>query len=249
MKGGALTSTWLCTLGAISCCIAAIALSRMPGQTDVHPIVADTLLWDFGSRSLDEYQVSMTHQFTLTNRSDRDIEIAGVSTTCGCTDAGFQDSLIPPGESTTVSATLTLSSSGRREAQVVVAFKGDTIEPIRLTLSAHGKRALELTCAKAIVTTEPDQPESFKVFLSEYDGDAAPAHATVATTGPFFAALLGDWELVHPRSDTGLHPALWAISVEVRALDDDQAARGTIHVAVPGSNDLDIPLRSRPGPQ
>ena len=138
MKGGAFTSIWLCTLGAISCCIAAIALSRIPDQTDVPPIIADSLIWDFGSRSLDEYQVSMTHQFTLTNRSDRDIEIAGVSTTCGCTDASFQDSLIPPGESTKVSATLTLSSSGRREAQVVVAFKDDTIDPIRLTLSAHG---------------------------------------------------------------------------------------------------------------
>jgi hypothetical protein len=64
---------------------------------------------------------TLRKEFTLSNFGDGPLEIANVSTTCGCTAALASDTKLAPGGSTVLRVTLeTRSYSGKLERQVLV---------------------------------------------------------------------------------------------------------------------------------
>ena len=58
---------------------------------------------DFGGVQQDQ---KLVHEFTVTNVGTEDLEIRRISTSCGCTAAILADSIVKPGESTTLEVVL-----------------------------------------------------------------------------------------------------------------------------------------------
>ena len=63
--------------------------------------------FDFGEKSSDESVIE--HNFLIQNTGTADLEINKVQTTCGCTLAELEKSILQPGESTILKAKLTLA--------------------------------------------------------------------------------------------------------------------------------------------
>jgi hypothetical protein len=58
---------------------------------------------DFGGVQQDQ---KLVHKFTVTNIGTEDLEIRRISTSCGCTAAILAESIVKPGESTTLEVIL-----------------------------------------------------------------------------------------------------------------------------------------------
>jgi hypothetical protein len=73
-------------------------------------------------------------QFEFTNRSMRPVQVLGVSTSCGCTEANIATSEIAAGASGTLDVLFTVGNrSGLQEKEIVVTTD-DAKEPKRLQL-------------------------------------------------------------------------------------------------------------------
>lgn len=69
-------------------------------ETDGPKIVLDRTLHDFGI--IPQYGGTVAASFTVSNDGSENLEIGQITTSCSCTSATIEDSVISPGEDTTV---------------------------------------------------------------------------------------------------------------------------------------------------
>ncbi|MCU0650803.1 MAG: DUF1573 domain-containing protein [Candidatus Omnitrophica bacterium] len=99
------------------------------------PAGEDSILRDFGAVRTGEV---LSHDFIIRNDSDKDMNITGTTTSCGCTVSEIKKSLLKPGESTKV--TVKLDTKGYTGAvQQFVYVNIDSLDKpvIRLTVKAR----------------------------------------------------------------------------------------------------------------
>jgi hypothetical protein len=92
---------------------------------------------DFGFIEVTPPDTILTHTFTLTNQSGRDLLLVDVVSDCGCTTTGAYQEWIPQGEDLVLPVQLKLRQSQLRRSTVRLVFDDGTVEI--LTLSAHGQ--------------------------------------------------------------------------------------------------------------
>lgn len=80
-------------------------LLAQPGRIEITPAS-----WDFGEIP----RTAVSHTFTVTNVGQGPLEITGVSTSCGCTMAQVDQTLLGPGQQTALKVTFDpLAHEGR----------------------------------------------------------------------------------------------------------------------------------------
>jgi len=85
-------------------CVAAAGTSVAQGKTNSGPVMEiEPKDHDFGGVQQDQ---KLVHEFTVRNVGTEDLEIRRISTSCGCTAAILADSIVKPGESTTLEVVL-----------------------------------------------------------------------------------------------------------------------------------------------
>lgn len=96
---------------------------------------ADSLTRDFGAVRTGEV---LAHDFTIRNDSDKDMNITGTTTSCGCTVSEIKKSLLKPGDSTEVTVKLdTKGYTGAVQQFVYVNTDSPDKPVIRLTVKAR----------------------------------------------------------------------------------------------------------------
>jgi len=85
-------------------CVAAAGTSVAQRKTKAGPVMEiEPKDHDFGGVQQDQ---KLVHEFTVRNVGTEDLEIRRISTSCGCTAAILADSIVKPGESTTLEVVL-----------------------------------------------------------------------------------------------------------------------------------------------
>ena len=82
--------------------------------------------FDFGSRDASE---TVDHTFVLKNTGTADLEIKRVQPACGCTTAEVEKKIVPPGESSRISAKLSLAGRGGSVQRPILVESNDPVDP------------------------------------------------------------------------------------------------------------------------
>jgi hypothetical protein len=82
--------------------------------------------FDFGSRDASE---TVDHTFVLKNTGTADLEIKRVQAACGCTTAEVEKKIVPPGESSRISAKLSLAGRGGSVQRPILVESNDPVDP------------------------------------------------------------------------------------------------------------------------
>lgn len=124
-------------LASISLCIALLAAivgcAKQPGQIEL-----DAVEYDFGNVPNDK---PVSQVFEVRNVGRGNLEIGGVSTSCGCTTAEVDKYQLAPGESTQLKVTYDPQAHGGATGQFmrVVYVRSDDPEVPETTLTIHAK--------------------------------------------------------------------------------------------------------------
>lgn len=209
------------------------------------PSLIGTTIHDFGVIALGNTTSPLQHTFVLRNQSKNPVRIQRLSTTCGCTDASFDVDRVPPGGSVRVSATLHLSDSGTKEAQVLLDTDQEGQRVVRLTLRATGRRARHLTAIERHLKMQAGSSGSITVFALEYESDEMPSAPRLSGSAGLTLRFDG-WTLVHPRHEASGHPARWEGRVHVRASSLGSASdTASVTISSAGSPPISIPVAIR----
>lgn len=90
--------------------------------------------FNFGERDESE---AVEHEFVIQNQGDAPLEILNVKTSCGCTAAKPQDSTVPPGGETKITAKLSLHGRQGELSKTITVTSNDPVTP-SLVLTLKG---------------------------------------------------------------------------------------------------------------
>lgn len=200
----------LCLLGVV-----AIITDTRQAKANGPPLVG-AMIHDFGIIELGNTASPLQHTFVLRNRSKSPVRIQKVSTTCGCTDASANVDRVPPGGSVRVSATLTLSDSGVKQAQVLLVTDREEQSIVSLTLRATGRRSSQLMVLERHLQMQPGGSAAITMFAIDYENDRMPSPPQLSATNGLTLTFDG-WTLIHQRHKASGQPARWQGRIEVSA--------------------------------
>ena len=199
------------------CLLGVVALITDTGQAKANgPPLIGTMIHDFGIIELGNTDSPLRHTFVLRNQSKSPVVIQKVSTTCGCTDASADVDRVPPGGSVRVSATLTLSDSGAKQAQVLIVTNQEEQGIVSLTLRATGRRSSQLMVLERHLQIQPGGSAAITIFAIDYESDRMPSPPELSATDGLTLTFDG-WTLVHQRHKPSGQPARWQGRIEVSA--------------------------------
>lgn len=229
----------LCLLGVV-----AIITDTQQAKANGLPLVG-AMIHDFGIIELSKTTSPLRHTFILRNQSKSPVEIRKVSTTCGCTDASADVDRVPPGGSVRISATLTLSESGAKQAQVLIVTNREEQGIVSLTLRATGRRSSQLIALERHLQIQPGGLADITMFAIDYESDRMPSPPELSTADGLTLTFDG-WILVHQRHEASGQPARWQGRIEVRAssLGPGQR-RATVTIESAAASAISIPVDIR----
>jgi hypothetical protein len=112
--------------------------------------------FDFGSRDASE---TVDHTFVLTNTGTADMEIKRVQAACGCTTAELEKKVVPPGESSRISAKLSLAGRGGELQKPILIESNDPTNPV-LQLVMKGVVGADFEITPTTMVLRKDSPEA-----------------------------------------------------------------------------------------
>lgn len=112
--------------------------------------------FDFGSRDASEI---VDHTFVLKNTGTADLEIRRVQPACGCTTAELEKKIVPPGESSRISAKLSLAGRGGELQKPILIESNDPSNPA-LQLVMKGVVAADFEITPTTMVLRKDSPEA-----------------------------------------------------------------------------------------
>jgi len=105
--------------------------------------------FDFGSRDASE---TVDHTFVLKNTGTADLEIRRVQPACGCTTAELEKKVIPPGESSRISAKLSLAGrNGELQKPILIESNDPTNPAFQLVMKGMIGADFEITPSTMIL--------------------------------------------------------------------------------------------------
>lgn len=98
---------------------------------------------DFGSVPLGP---TLSHPFRVTNNTKQTVQISGLRVSCGCVAAVAQDSVLAPGQSTVILATMdTRRFNGVKTVTIFVNISAPQSEEVRLWVQANSRSDVTVT--------------------------------------------------------------------------------------------------------
>ena len=227
-----------------------VAFAAAPRETNRgEPILTGADTVDFGVVQLNEPALSLRHIFLLRNRSKDTVTIRKITTTCGCTAAAADVDRVPPGGDVRVSASLELTDTGTREAQVhLVADRGKRGEVVVLTLRATARRPRQLRAVDRHLELALSSSAAIRIYTLEYESDDPPIPPSVSAPAGLTVTFEG-WALVHPRHAATGHPARWEGRIVVNAVGAPSGSptlrKAMVDISSADSPTISIPVQVR----
>lgn len=176
-----------------------------------------SMIHDFGIVRLDNKLSPLTHTFSLRNQSDSSIEIKKISSTCGCTEASTDVNRILPGEIVRVSATLSMTESGFKQAEINIVTDSQEQSIITLVLRASGRRNLEYMVLDRSINIQLGDSAQITIYAIDYESDNKPSTPMISTSQGITASF-NNWQLVHKSYKSSGQPARWQGRIDVIAV-------------------------------
>jgi Protein of unknown function (DUF1573) len=128
---------------------------------------------------------TLTHYFLVTNKSDKQVHIAGVRVSCGCTTATALQQALAPGQSTAIQALMdTRRFSGHKQVTIFVSFDQPQWDEVQLFVRAYGSDDISVSPAEFVF------PGKVKL------GTPATSKVTIQFTS-------GNWQILGNEQDSG----------------------------------------------
>lgn len=221
--------------------LVAVAVVRQEARRNGPPLIG-TMTHDFGIVDLGKATSPLRHTFLLRNQSKSHVQIQKVSTTCGCTDASTDVDRVPPGGSVRVSATLRLSDSGTKQAQVLLVTDQSEQRIVSMVLRATGRRARQLMALERHLAIQRGRSAAITIFAIDYESDQMPSPPQCSASDGLTVTFDG-WTLVHPRHEATAQPARWQGRVEVRASSlGSYNSTGSVAIEPAAASAITIPV-------
>jgi len=120
--------------------------------------------FDFGSRDASE---TVDHTFVLKNTGTADLEIKRVQPACGCTTAELEKKIVPPGESSRISAKLSLEGRGGELQKPILIESNDPQNPaLQLVMKGIVGAHFEITPSTMVLRKDsPEAPSTASVIV------------------------------------------------------------------------------------
>lgn len=232
-------------IAIVTLTIAAIVVGShfTPEPTLGSPLTGDTE-HDFGEVRYRDGRVDLTHTFHLTNSSERTVVIADVAPTCGCTVPQISTREIPPGTTTDIEVTLTLTQPSLRHETVWLQLAG--VGSLPLTVRAVARRMQEVHALHRSVILL-DEPLSILLFASDIETNAPPREPTIETDAAPVSVEFGGWAQLYERNEAIGRPARWHGVLRVQRTSNEKLPRDAkISVKFGEDHVIDISLTGRP---
>lgn len=192
----------------------------------------------------------LSHPFRLTNKTDKTVKVQSLRVSCGCTVASMPTAVIPPGQSTVLTAQMdTRRFVGPKTVTIYVQFEQPVWEEVRLSVTANSREDVAVN------------PETLAVGKMQR-GESPTRSVTVSFIGDPNWQILGttcESSYVHPavrevRRQNG--ETVYELSAQMRAdvpvgkwftdvwLTTNQA--GTPRIRVPLTVEVDPPISASP---
>ncbi|OQW96502.1 MAG: hypothetical protein BWK77_04455 [Verrucomicrobia bacterium A1] len=219
--------TLIVVLAAVSLCITA-AQAQEPAAAPAPKLVCDEPTFNFGEM---DNSKDVEHTFLLKNEGTLTLEIGQVRASCGCTVASTSQKTVPPGQTTEVSArlslrgrqgpqhkTITVQSNDPQQPNFMLALEGSAISEMQIRPNqlffgriASGtivtglvELAIESTNAVNILKSEANTPQL--AVTTEISADGKLHRIWVTTQPPLSKGTLrGN---VHIETDHPKYPAM-----------------------------------------
>jgi hypothetical protein len=127
-------------------------------------IFCEESTFDFGSRDASE---TVDHTFVLKNTGTADLEIKRVQPACGCTTAELEKKIVPPGESSRISAKLSLAGRGGELQKPILIESNDPSNPaLQLVMKGVVGADFEITPTTMVLgKVSPEAPAIASVIV------------------------------------------------------------------------------------
>ncbi len=221
---------------------AAIIKTNIYAEANDLPLIG-SMTHNFGIIKLDNELSPLQHTFTLKNQSDGSIDIKKVSSTCGCTEASTDVDHVPPGGIVRVSAILTMSESGFKQAEVNIVTDRQEQNVVTLVLQATGRRRVELMVIERQLQIQQGENAYITIFAIDYDSDSKP-NPPVLSASEGLTSTFDSWKLVHQRYEASSQPARWQGRIEVTSRSSLVLgkSRGRITIESTEGSAISIPI-------
>ena len=202
---------------------------------------------DFGTVPITGRETSFTHTFQLTNNSDKAMYIDGVRPSCGCAGATFSPNIVQPGDVLSIEATLTLSKSGYRDANVEILTPGEFTK--KVYVKATGRREMPIWSPREeLLIGDTRAVLDMPIAAETYGRSEPPPALNVDVPEQFRVALITDWRLTKSEKSSSGEGAQWALSVRLdyngMPIEDDASA--TVSMTYDGKQiSIEVPIRKR----
>lgn len=204
-----------------------------------YPLHGD-LSHDFGVMPILGDSASRTHTFVLRNATGEPVEIRAIRRGCGCTDVTASRLTVPPGEPVEIVATLTLSRSGVKHADIDLIIDGFGVQ--RLWVNGRGERALRITTTTTSLALAPGGTNMAMVSADVLGVGEPPELAFEAPDG--VTARLEGWSQIDAGDASTARPDVWRGRIAVSLDEDAELSDGAVlAVLAQGDRVLTIPLR------
>ncbi|MCZ6862847.1 MAG: DUF1573 domain-containing protein, partial [Alphaproteobacteria bacterium] len=198
---------------------------------------------DFGEHVLTGRILELPHTFPLVNRSGETIEILKVTSSCGCTHAKVSQSIVQPGETVLVSATLDLGVPGRRQENIWLNLGKHGVQT--LYLSGAARRAHDFYVSHGTLRLTRAESQEIILVATNLGSDTEPPEPKIAVP-PGVNFSIDGWRLVHTRDEELQRPARWQAIVELERTADNLPSRSKLVVQLSDGQEASIDLTGWP---
>lgn len=207
---------------AMAVAIALPLMRRAPAGGAPGLVVVNGAHHDFGPRPVQDVLQKLTHEFLIRNNLDRTVRVDRIRSSCGCTAATMDRSEIGPGETSTVSATLTVDGPGRTAVNVWVDLGEDGV--ITLLLEATGERRQEAVLLTPGPLHLDDSNEArIEFIVTRRDSDASPDPPVIEVPDGFTFRFVG-YDKLHDGVRSTRQAPRWLGSAIIRPAPDGVAS-------------------------
>jgi hypothetical protein len=198
---------------------------------------------DFGFVEVTPPDTILTHTFTLTNQSSRDLLLVDVVPDCGCTTTGAYQDWVLQGEDLVLPVQLKLRQSQLRRSTIRLVFDDGTVEVLRL--SAHGQIKDPLRISTYPIVVKKDGVASLATIGMEQFDNIKPPVPTFTCPNEVMIHTQ-QWTQTSKYNARQKIPAKW--SMQLSFTTDKELGVGKELVIAVGDYMLRVPFVSKAKP-
>jgi hypothetical protein len=233
-----------------------VALAACDRGDSGAPPFSGQRLHDFGEVDFEGLDMSIEHEFILSNTTNTTIEIEKLAPTCGCVTPEANSMSIAPGGELRITTAMKMKEPGQKREHIDVVLKQGRA-PVRLSLEAVARMVKRLGAVEPSITLTPDEPGILTLQVRTTIPDWLPP-------SPYFNEFYGmliefdGWESHTTETSTDEAEILWrgvmrftltqeGLSLASTPTNDAATTRQEMLVVRVGhSNEIEVPLKVKP---